>query len=169
MVRIDTGGLSLAIEPIDLTDAVASAAHDLKDLLAARPIDLQVPPDLALVRADPRLLHHVLLNLLANAAVHGGAGPISIRGERTPAGVTLTVRDQGPGLPPGREAGVFETFARGEGSDRAGGSGLGLAIAKGFADAMAVRLTASNAGDGPGAVFRLDFPPHDARGEPAAA
>ncbi|MBV8973462.1 MAG: sensor histidine kinase, partial [Sphingomonadaceae bacterium] len=136
-----------------------SAAHDLKDLLQARPIDLQVPPDLALVRADPRLLHHILLNLLANAALHGGPGPIQIRGARQPSGVTLTVRDHGPGLPPGDQSAVFGTFARGEGSDRAGGSGLGLAIAKGFADAMAVTLTAANADDGPGAVFRLDFPP----------
>jgi two-component system, OmpR family, sensor histidine kinase KdpD len=156
MARIDSGALSLAFEPVDLTDAVASAAQDLKDLLRELPVNLQVPPDLPLVSADPRLLHHILLNLLTNAAVHGG-GEIVIEARRIGDGAALSIRDHGPGLPGGMESKVFETFARGEGSDRAGGSGLGLAIAKGFADAMNVRLTAENDPVG-GAVFRLTFP-----------
>lgn len=158
MVRIDTGALELSPEPIDLTDAVASAAHDLRDLLAPHRIDLQVPADLPLVQADPRLLHHILLNLLANAAVHGRlAGTITIRGSRERGVVVLSVEDDGPGLPHGLEARVFETFAKGVGDDRSGGSGLGLAIAKAFADAMQVGIQAGAAPKG-GAAFELRFP-----------
>jgi len=51
---------------------------------------------------------------------------------------------------------VFETFAQGQGSDRRGGSGLGLAIVKGFAEAMHLVVTASNAPDG-GTAFTLEF------------
>ena len=158
MVRIDAGALKLAPEPIDLTDAVASAVHDLKTLLHDSRIDLRVPPDLPLVRADPTLLHHILINLLANAAVHGGAGAgaIEIGGRRIRDEVTLSVRDHGPGLHPGSEAQVFETFAQGRGGDRHGGSGLGLAIAKGFAEAMGVGIAAHN-DPGGGAVFTLRF------------
>ena len=157
MVRIDTGALEVNLEPVDLTDAVAASAADLRDVLAGHPIDLQVPPDLPLVSADPVLLHHILINLLANAAVHGAAGGrIAVIGRRTPGGVTLAVRDQGPGLPPGPPGAIFQTFVRGAGSDRIGGSGLGLAIAKGFADAMGVSIEARNAVDG-GAEFTLLF------------
>jgi two-component system sensor histidine kinase KdpD len=158
MVRIDAGQLDLKIEPIDLTDAVASAVHDLKDLLRGHHIDLRVPANLPLVAADATLLHHILLNLFANAALHGGAGPIQIIGSRSPEGVDLAIRDHGPGLPSGKERRIFETFAQGKGTDRHGGSGLGLAIVKGFADAMHVSIVAANHADG-GAVLTLRFGP----------
>lgn len=158
MVRIDSGALKLAPEPIDLTDAVGSAVHDLKDLFRGRHIDLKVPANLPFVTADPTLLHHILINLLANAAQHGGeAGRITIEGSRTPDAVLLAIRDEGPGLEPGMEARIFETFAQGRGSDRQGGSGLGLAIVKGFADAMGIGVRADNSAEG-GAVFTLTFP-----------
>ena len=162
MVRIDTGALNLKIEAVDLTDAVASAVHDLKDLLRGSRIDLRVPANLPLVEADATLLHHILINLLANAALHGGAGTIEVIGERTPFAVALSIRDHGPGLTPGSEATVFETFAQGRGGDQRGGSGLGLAIAKGFAEAMGAGITAANHLNG-GAKFTLLLPPHQLR------
>ncbi|MBO9519091.1 MAG: sensor histidine kinase KdpD [Porphyrobacter sp.] len=158
MVRIDGGALELHLEPIDLVDAIGSAVHDLKDLFRGRHIDLKVPANLPFVTADPTLLHHILINLLANAAQHGGEeGVITIEGTRTPDAVQLSIRDEGPGLPAGREQRIFDTFAQGKGSDRHGGSGLGLAIVKGFAEAMGVTATARNH-EGGGALFMLNFP-----------
>jgi two-component system sensor histidine kinase KdpD len=158
MVRIDTGALPLNLEPIDLIDAVGGAVHDLKELFRGRHIDLKLPPNLPLVTADPTLLHHVLINLLANAAQHGGdSGIITIQGTRTHEALVLSIRDQGPGLPPGREQRIFETFAEGRGSDRQGGSGLGLAIVKSFTEAMGITASAYNHEEG-GAVFKLSFP-----------
>ncbi|NML06644.1 sensor histidine kinase KdpD [Sphingomonas sp. G-3-2-10] len=162
MVRIDTGGLRLSPEPIDLTDAVAAAVHDLKDVLRDHEIDLQVPPDLPFVTADATLLHHILINLLANAAQHGGRGtPITISGTNAAGTVRLSVRDRGAGLPAGLEAQIFDTFAQGRGDDRHGGSGLGLAIVKAFATGMGLSVKASNHPSG-GALFELDFPPFKA-------
>lgn len=158
LVRIDAGGVQLDLAPVDLTDAVAAVVHDLKDLLRGHHIDFQVPAGLPLVRVDERLLHHILLNLLANAIQHGGsAGPIGIIGGRTRDAVVLTVRDRGRGLEPGSELTIFETFAQGKGDDRHGGSGLGLAIAKGFADALGITISAANHPEG-GAAFTLTFP-----------
>ncbi|WP_215355121.1 sensor histidine kinase [Sphingopyxis soli] len=158
LVRLDAGGVRLNLELVDLTDIVAGAVHDLKAMLRGHHIDFQVPAGLPLVRADPRLLHHIILNLLANAIQHGGnAGPIAIIGRRTHDSVTLTVRDHGDGLEPGTERTIFETFAQGKGGDRHGGSGLGLAIAKGFADALDLDIAAANHPDG-GAAFTLTFP-----------
>ena len=156
MVRLDAGALKLAPEPIDLIDAVAGAVHDLKDMLRGHHIDLRMPANLPLVQADARLLHHILINLLANAAQHGGEGAITISGRRTPDAVLLTIRDQGPGLEPGSETEIFDTFAQGKGGDRRGGSGLGLAIVRGFAEAMGMTVQAANDPTG-GAIFTLTF------------
>ena len=158
MARVEAGAIKLAVEAIDLSDAVASAAHDARRALEGHPVRLAVPPDLPLVCVDPQLLHHCLLNLLDNAGRYGDPGTeIVIEGGNRYGEVRLAVIDHGPGLPNGRETEVFETFTRLEGSDRAiGGTGLGLAIVKAFAEAMGMTVEAENREGG--AAFTLGFP-----------
>ncbi len=160
MARVEAGALKLAIEATDLSDAVAGAAHDARRALQGHDVRLDVPPSLPLVRVDPQLLHHCLLNLLDNAGRYGDPGTeIVVAATHRYGEIRLAVRDHGPGLPPGREAEVFETFHRLEGSDRAvGGTGLGLAIVKAFAEAMGMTVEAGSRDDEPGAVFTLVFP-----------
>jgi two-component system sensor histidine kinase KdpD len=160
MARVEAGALTLDIAPVDLTDAVASAVHDVRSALADHAIVLDVPPDLPLVRADARLLHHCLINLLDNAGKFGAPGtPIAVVARRTPDALTLSVLDEGPGLPPGFATSAFDRFARVEGSDRAReGTGLGLAIVKGFADAMGFTASAANRVGRSGAAFALTVP-----------
>ena len=159
MARIEAGALSLAIEPVDLSDAVTGAAHDARTALAGHPIRLDVPPDLPMVRCDPQLLHHILLNLLDNAGRYADPGSeIRIVGDHRHGVLRLSVVDRGPGLPPGQEAAVFDTFRRFDGSDRSiGGTGLGLAIVKAFAEAMGIAVEAANRPDEAGAAFTLLF------------
>jgi two-component system sensor histidine kinase KdpD len=161
MARVEAGALKLNIDAVDLSDAVAGAAQDARRALEGHALRLDVPPDLPLVRADPQLLHHCLLNLLDNAGRYGDPGTeIVIEGRHRYGELRLAVHDHGPGLPPGRESEVFETFRRLEGSDRAiGGTGLGLAIVKAFAEAMGMSVEATNREDGAGAAFALVFPP----------
>lgn len=158
MVRVETGVLDLKLNPIDLTDAVASASHDLRAALAEHPLQLQVPPDLPLVLADERLLHQCLLNLIDNAAKFSPPrSPILIRAERRIGAIDLAIVDAGPGLPQGSEDAVFETFRRLDGSDRVGGTGLGLAIVRGFATGMGLQVRAQNRSDTQGAEFIITF------------
>ncbi|MCW1381582.1 DUF4118 domain-containing protein [Novosphingobium sp. KCTC 2891] len=160
MVRIETGNLDHATEPVDLGEAVAAAIGDVSRTLAGRGVDVEVPDDLPLVLADPRLLHHCLINLIDNAARHGGAdGRIVVRaGPVDAGGIELSVIDEGPGLPPGAGERLFGMFQRLAGSDRTGGSGLGLAIVRGFAEAMGFSVSAANRADGRGACFALHVP-----------
>jgi two-component system sensor histidine kinase KdpD len=160
MARVEAGALKLSVDATDLSDAVAGAAHDARRALDGHDVLLDVPPDLPLVRVDSQLLHHCLLNLLDNAGRYGDPGtPIIIEGRHRYGQIRLSVVDHGPGLPPGREAEVFETFRRLEGSDRAvGGTGLGLAIVKAFAEAMGMSVEAGNRDDVKGAAFSLVFP-----------
>ena len=159
MARIEAGALPLALAPVDLADAVASAAHDLKRGLEGHRIDLDVSPELPPVRVDPQIFHHCLINLLENAGKYADPGtPIAIAATRRSDGLTLSVIDQGPGLPPGKESKVFETFARIDGSGRKGGTGLGLAIVKGFAEAMGLTVAAATREEPRGAAFTIRFP-----------
>lgn len=160
MARVEAGAIKLNIQPIDLCDAVAGAAHDARPALQGHEVHLDVPPDLPFVRADPQLLHHCLLNLLDNAGRYGDPGTkIVIEASHRFGVLRLAVLDEGPGLPTGKEQEVFETFRRLKGSDRVtGGTGVGLAIVKGFADAMDIGVEASNRLDRPGSRFGLVFP-----------
>jgi two-component system, OmpR family, sensor histidine kinase KdpD len=158
MARVEAGALAVNTEPVDLTDAIAAAVHDTRHVLGDRPIRLDVRPDLPLVQLDPRLFHHMLINLLDNAGRYAAAAtPLDITASRRPDGLDLAISDTGPGLAAGSDP--FTAFRRLKVSDRvAGGTGLGLAIVKGFADAMGVGVSATNRSDGTGAVFTLHLP-----------
>jgi two-component system sensor histidine kinase KdpD len=160
MARVEAGALKLNFEAIDLTDAIAGAVHDTKRSLEGHEIRLEVAPDLPLVRIDPQLFHHCLLNLLDNAGRYADPGtPITVRARRTLGRLTLSIMDEGVGIPAGREQEIFETFKRLEGSDRSKtGTGLGLAIVKGFAEAMGLTVDAGNRDDAQGASFNIHFP-----------
>ncbi len=160
MARVEAGALRLAIEATDLTDAVAGAVQDTRRTLEGHDIRLDVSPGLPLVRVDPQLFHHILINLLDNAGRYAKPGtPILIAATRRAGELVLSILDEGPGLPEGREEQLFETFARFEGSDRTkGGTGLGLAIVKGFAEAMGLTVEASNRGEPRGARMSVHFP-----------
>lgn len=160
MARVEAGALPMKHEATDLFDAVASAVHDTRASLTGHELKLEIPPNIPLVHVDPVLLHHCLINLLDNAGRYGDPGtPITIEGRRTPEALLLSVIDRGPGIAPGQEARVFETFTRLEGSDRVRhGTGLGLAIVKGFAEAMGLSVQARNVDDPPGACFTIGIP-----------
>jgi two-component system sensor histidine kinase KdpD len=157
MARIEAGSIRLHYEAVDLVDAVGAALRDHRQRAGAHRIAVDLPAVLPLVRADPHLLHHILLNLLDNAMRYSAAGTtIRIKGRQKDDSVSLSIIDQGPGLPdPPRD--MFDRFAQIAGSDRKGGAGLGLGIVKGFADAMGMSVEARNNDEG-GAAFALLFP-----------
>lgn len=160
MARVEAGALPMRAEATDLFDAVAAAVHDTRASLLAHTVEVDIVPDIPLVRLDPVLFHHCLINLLDNAGRYADPGtPTVIRCRRIADALLLSVIDQGPGIPPGQEKRVFETFTRLEGSDRVRqGTGLGLAIVKGFAEAMGLAVEASNNDEPGGACFTIRIP-----------
>jgi two-component system sensor histidine kinase KdpD len=159
MTRIESGSLAVRREALDLTDVVAAALRDSRLALAEHRLVVALAPNLPLLIADQNLLHHVLINLIDNAAKYSPAGTtITLESRRSGSDYALAIVDEGPGLPPGEEAQLFERFHRVEGSDQKGGSGLGLAIVKGFAEAMGLSVSASNRPDQQGSSFVLTWP-----------
>ena len=116
----------------------------------------------ALVRGDALQLERVLENLLDNAVSFsppGGTVEVAVR-----AGdgrVVLSVRDDGPGIPPREREKVFERFHSVRPAAEAFGahSGLGLAIARTIAEAHDGALIITDRDDGrPGAQLLLELP-----------
>lgn len=101
-------------------------------------------------RADPNLVHQVLLNLVLNAIqAVDGAGEVEI--EVQPGRVVVS--DSGPGIPPENVEKVFAPFF----TTRTRGTGLGLAICRKAASAMGGQLVLTT-GPLAGAAFALELP-----------
>ena len=108
---------------------------------------------------DPDRIARVLGNLLDNALNYATPGAIDVSARQEGDELRITVRDHGPGLPPGDEARVLERFYRGDPSRTRNdtGSGLGLSIAKAITEGHGGRLEAANHPDG-GAEFTVVLP-----------
>ena len=111
------------------------------------------------MRGDARLLGILIRNLVSNAVQHTPNGSVRVTTGVEGDPVTLTVADQGDGIPPGALARVTERFFR---VDKArtrasGGTGLGLAICKAIIDAHGGTITFTSHG-GEGTTFVVHLP-----------
>jgi two-component system, OmpR family, sensor kinase len=130
LARLDSGR-PLAEEPVDLSRLVIDVVSDAHAAAPGHHWVLDLPDESVTVPGDSARLHQVLANLLANARTHTPAGTtVTARLAADRATATLSVVDNGPGIPQSLLPEVFERFARGDTSrSRAAGStGLGLAI-----------------------------------------
>jgi two-component system OmpR family sensor kinase len=94
---------------------------------------IEESPAPLVVQGEPGLLQVALQNLLRNSLHYSSSSdPVDVHVARTPRGVSIEVRDQGPGIPAGQLERVFERFARLDNSRsrETGGVGLGLSIVK---------------------------------------
>jgi len=138
-----------ALQSIDLAAAVRSAVELAQPALdrAGLRVDLTVPDALP-ARANPDHLAQVLANLLSNAVRYTPTGGmVSVRVERRPADLLVSIANTSEPIPPADLAHVFERFYRVEKSrDRArGGAGIGLAIVKQLVEAAGGRVGAESA------------------------
>ena len=130
--------------------AVAEAAIELVGEPRARLDGAAAPPKWPL---DRLRMEQVLVNLIRNAAQAAPEGPIEVCVDREGALLVFSVRDHGPGLPPGEEARIFEPFH----GKNVRGTGLGLAICRQIAEAHGGRIE-GRTHEGGGALFRVLLP-----------
>jgi two-component system, OmpR family, sensor kinase len=131
LARLDAGR-PLEEEPVDLSSMVVDAVSDAHVAGPDHQWSLDLPDEPVVVTGDGPRLHQVLANLLANCRTHTPAGTsvtVSLAADGG-GGATLTVVDDGPGIPPEQQPEIFGRFVRGDSSRsrRDGSTGLGLAI-----------------------------------------
>jgi two-component system sensor histidine kinase KdpD len=132
--RLQAGVLNVHVDLVPLDAVVGSALLHLGP--RSTQINVEVPDDLPMVRADAGLLERVVVNLLANAQTASPPGqPVEVSANVAADQVSLIIADSGPGVPAELRDRIFEPFQRLH--DRSTtGLGLGLAIARGFMEAM---------------------------------
>ena len=99
---------------------------------------------------------HQCLAALVDNALRYSEGSVQLGVSASPNGVTLHVRDQGPGIPVAERDQVVERFVRGSTASGTQGSGLGLAIVSDLMGAMQAELLIGDAPEG-GADLQLRF------------
>ncbi len=153
MSRLQTGSLAPFLRATAVDEVAPVALRGLDD---ADHLQIAVPDDLPLVRADPGLLERVLANLFSNALRHSPPGlPPALRAREDGDRVVLEVVDHGSGVADDLKERIFEPFLRLD--ERPSGVGLGLAVARGFAEAMGGTITALDTPGG-GLTVRVTLP-----------
>ena len=129
-----------------------------------------MPAELPPVYVDAKLIVQLFANLFDNVAKYTPTGTrVTVTAAVDGQVMRVTVDDDGPGLPPGEPARLFEKFQRGHGEGTIVGVGLGLAICRAVVREHGGEITAGNRPTG-GARFEFtlpltqptDLPPPDA-------
>jgi signal transduction histidine kinase len=146
--------------PDTLIETAVTAAADR---FAAKGVTLtsRVGDDLPALWADRHRLGQVLANLLDNALRHTPPGGRVIIAAGTDDGaLTITVTDDGEGIPAEHLPHLFDRFYRADAARTRehGGAGIGLAIAKALVEAHQGHITANSRGPGTGATFTITLP-----------
>jgi len=165
MARIESGQVSLNLQWQPLEEVVGAALDSSRSMLLRHKVEVRIPRDLPLVRFDALLLERVLVNLLENASKYTPPGStVTLSAEVIADRLSVSVSDNGPGLPKGREEAVFQKFTRGDRESATPGVGLGLAICRAIIEAHQGRIVGMNRPGG-GATFTFTLP----LGHPPAA
>ena len=167
VARIDTGTLPIKAEAVEAPALIDRARIAFLNTGGRHLLEIDVEPDLPVVRADRRRIVQVLGNLLNNAAAHAPTGStITVRAEAKDLDVEFSVSDAGRGIPAEQLPHLFRKVAQ-RGTDDAdglaaplpgSGSGLGLAICKGIVESHGGRIWAESKGPGLGARFAFTLP-----------
>jgi signal transduction histidine kinase/ActR/RegA family two-component response regulator len=161
--RINRNKMELRRTRLSLSEVVASAVETARPVIDAEGHELTVslPGGAIYLHADLTRLAQVFSNLLTNSAKYTPkGGRIWLAAERSAVGVTVTVHDNGIGIPAGALPTIFDMFSQ---VDRpversAGGLGIGLALVKGLVEMHGGSVSVASEGEGKGSTFTVALP-----------
>lgn len=162
IARIESGELSLSVEPVAVLPLIEEASSLMAPLAAERSIQIvhHCPYPTLAASADRQRFSQILVNLLSNAVKYnrrGGSITITCR-EEGAGQASVVISDTGPGLSAGELTRIFVPFER-LGAEQTGieGTGIGLPLARALAEAMGGHLGASSVA-GEGSAFTITLP-----------
>lgn len=170
--KIEAGRMELEIADFNLRTVMEGVVSTLAQRAASKNLELicHIPPDVpTLLRGDANRLRQVLTNLVGNAVKFTEQGEVVLRAKRisesrTHVTLTFSVQDTGIGIPPERQAAIFERFTQADMSTtrRYGGTGLGLAISSQLVELMGGKISLiSEPNRGSLFSFNLTLPKQD--------
>lgn len=167
LARVDGGALSIDQRETDIVATVRDVFNGYEAGAAQKGISLTLnaPSANLPVRTDPAHVRHVLDNLVSNAIKYTPpGGSVAVGVSRTDGDgpgephIAISVRDNGPGIPPAFREKIFEEFFRAPSADpTVSGNGLGLAISRRIAHMLGGDISVSDAPEH-GCIFTLALP-----------
>jgi PAS domain S-box-containing protein len=161
MSRLEAGDLSLDLSEVAIADLIAEVDADTRELRTQSGLEFSRTAcgELPSVYTDRGKLKTVLRNLVVNAIKYTRAGSVAIEARSRSAGIEISVRDTGIGIPPEMLQEIFEPFRQLDGSTRAsrGGVGLGLYIVRRLLDELGGTVEVQST-VGEGTTFRVWLP-----------
>jgi PAS domain S-box-containing protein len=161
--RVSRGKIELRRDNVELAAVLRNAMETSQPLMIERGHELiaRLPRDKIVVYADMTRLSQVFWNLLNNAAKYTEVGGrIELDVAMIDGNVSVTVRDNGIGIPAEMHARVFDIFTQVDRSlEKAqGGLGIGLSIARRLVEMHGGRVTVQSEGHGKGSAFTVTLP-----------
>jgi PAS domain S-box-containing protein len=161
--RIMAGKMDLDMHGLALDDAVTAAIDTARTAATARGVELvlSIEPGSWIVNGNAERLQQVFNNLLSNAIKFSPRGArVELRLQRSEGGVSVSVTDQGEGIPADMLPHIFEKFRQADSSTRRrhGGLGLGLSIVRSLVEMHGGTVVGESAGTGKGAKFTVTLP-----------
>ena len=163
----DVGKREPVLKEIDLPALVSETIQlirrdaDRKGIL----VNLEAEQNQLTLWADPNQIRQVLINLLNNAIyATEETGQITVRLQRTDAGVSIDIVDSGTGIPMENLDRIFEPFFSTKAPGK--GTGLGLFVSREIIEKIGGELTVESR-LGEGSCFRIHIPDHNRIGDEA--
>ena len=157
--RMQDGRMTLHVEPTDIRGEFEDTVYMYSSRLSQEGIELEYmdnDDDIPEIPCDPKRLRQVYLNVLDNAAKHGGeGGRIEASMHYEDGQVVVRIRDYGPGIPEDEIPLVKKKFYKG--SSKARGTGIGLAVCDEIMEMHGGSLTLENA-EGGGTLVTIALP-----------
>lgn len=157
--RMQDGRMTLNVEPADIRSEFEDTVYMYSSRLVQEGITLELEEndqDIPEIPCDAKRLRQVFLNVLDNAAKHGGEGKRILASMHYDGSTVLfRIRDFGPGIPEDELSLVKKKFYRGSSKTR--GTGIGLAVCEEIVTMHGGTLTLENA-EGGGTLVTIALP-----------
>lgn len=155
---ITTGRLDLELEDVDLSQMVKDVSLQFSEKLKKENYDLIIKAEKPIVgKFDKLRIGQVISNLLSNAIKYGNKKPIRLVVTNSNSRGTITIKDEGIGIPREQQVRIFKRFARAVNGNEYRGLGVGLYITDQIVKAHNGKILLESK-PGRGTTFTIDLP-----------
>lgn len=157
--KLEQGQVAILPRLTDLRAVIATCVEGSEgQLKPGQKVTLQLAPEPSRIVTDPKLLRHILTNLLSNAAKYSSPGAeitvvTGMRGDDC----FISIKDQGIGIPVEDQPHLFDRFFRARNVENVKGTGLGLNIVNHYIDLLEGSIAFTSA-MGQGSTFTILLP-----------
>ncbi len=157
--QLEQGDVQYNPKPIDVRALLSTSIETSEgQLKPGQRVIMEVADEPRTIEGDPKLLRHVLVNLISNAAKYSDPGmDVDIVAEQDEDQYTISVTDHGIGIPKEDQQHLFDRFFRARNVENVKGTGLGLNIVKHYTDLMGATVNFTSE-LGKGSTFTILLP-----------